>query len=68
MSAKKKVWEEPQLVVLAKGTPDEFVLAHCKTMNPNQQITGPDLATQTVCASGDINDCSNCHDRGLGGT
>ena len=26
----KKIWETPQLIILARGTPEESVLTHCK--------------------------------------
>lgn len=26
----KKIWEKPELIVLVKGTPEEFVLQACK--------------------------------------
>ena len=36
MNKQSKVWETPQLIILARGTPEESVLEGCKTMNPNQ--------------------------------
>ncbi len=32
----QRKWEKPQLIVLVRGKPEEFVLANCKT----QTITG----------------------------
>jgi hypothetical protein len=29
----KKIWETPQLIILARGTPEESVLIHCKRIN-----------------------------------
>jgi hypothetical protein len=26
----KKIWQKPKLIILAKGRPEEFVLAGCK--------------------------------------
>jgi hypothetical protein len=26
----KKIWEKPKLIILARGRPEEFVLAGCK--------------------------------------
>jgi hypothetical protein len=66
MEASKKTWEKPQLIVLARGTPEESVLQHCKTMNPKIPSTGKMILTQTKCASGDLNNCSPCQDRGMG--
>ena len=67
METQKKTWEKPQLIVLARGTPEESVLTHCKTMNPNQAMTGPDQTQQDTCAAGlaDQN-CSNCKSRAVG--
>ncbi len=33
MSARKKQWSKPQLIVLGRGKPEENVLAGCKTGN-----------------------------------
>ncbi|NLG28705.1 MAG: hypothetical protein GX557_12395 [Chloroflexi bacterium] len=61
----RKAWQRPQLIVLSKGTPQENVLLHCKTMNPNQAQTGPsDLVYQDTCAGGpNYNNCRNCQSR-----
>ena len=70
MSSIMPEWTKPQLVVLARGTPEESVLVNCKTMNPNQPATGPnDLVYQDTCAHGeDYLNCSNCQARGFGGS
>lgn len=66
---KKKQWTRPQLIVLAKGNPEESVLTHCKTMNPNQAMEGPaDLILQSTCAVGEPNNCSNCKSRANSGS
>jgi len=31
MEKNKKNWEKPKLIILTRGTPDEFVLSACKT-------------------------------------
>jgi hypothetical protein len=31
METQKKTWEKPQLIILARGTPEESVLTFCKT-------------------------------------
>ena len=36
----KMEWTKPQLIVLARGMPEESVLVNCKTMNPNQSVQG----------------------------
>ena len=33
MSARKKQWSKPQLIVLGRGTPEENVLKNCKAGN-----------------------------------
>ena len=69
MKDTKKTWTDPQLIVLAKGTPEEGVLTHCKTMNPNQPHQGPVYVTQDTCAAGpDHANCSNCQSRAVGVT
>lgn len=66
MENQKKTWEKPQLIVLARGTPEESVLTNCKTMNPNQPVEGPhDLVQQDTCASGIEGNCKNCQSRGV---
>ena len=69
MNSHKKVWETPQLIILARGEPEESVLTHCKTMNPNQAVAGPDLVTQQLtCAQGTIGNCNNCQARANSGS
>ncbi|MDD1650523.1 MAG: hypothetical protein LUO80_09045 [Methylococcaceae bacterium] len=70
MSSAKTEWTKPQLIVLARGTPQESVLVNCKTMNPNMPATGPtDLLYQDTCAHGaNYNNCSNCQSRGRNDT
>jgi hypothetical protein len=61
-----RAWERPQLIVLAKSTPEESVLTHCKTMNPNQAVIGPNIETyQLTCAAGTVNKCDNCQSRAV---
>ena len=65
----KKTWETPQLIILARGTPEESVLTVCKTMNPNEQRTGTNVTTyQLTCAAGTENKCDNCLSRGNSGS
>ncbi|MEA3326759.1 MAG: hypothetical protein U9R53_05550 [Chloroflexota bacterium] len=64
-----KIWETPQLIIIAKGEPEESVLYHCKTKNPNQPVEGPnDLILQSTCAAGDPTNCSNCQARAVSGS
>jgi hypothetical protein len=67
MSKARMGWTKPQLIVLTRGTPEERVLTHCKTMNPNQPFQGPnDLIQQDTCAHGVPGNCSNCQSRAVG--
>jgi len=70
MTKQNKRWQKPQLVVLARGMPEENVLLHCKTMNPNQPVQGPaDLVYQDTCAGGPAYDsCRNCQSRAVNAT
>ena len=62
-----KNWGKPKLIVLSHATPDESVLTHCKTMNPNQAVTGQNATIQDTCAKGPENqNCSNCQSRAVG--
>ena len=67
----KKRWSKPQLIVLARGTPEEAVLAACKRIdqvNPTEQ-NGPSLARQDDCSRGtDTHDCGACQARSSGGS
>ena len=66
----KMEWTKPQLIVLARGMPEESVLVNCKTMNPNQAVQGrSDLLFQDTCAYGNSKDnCQNCQSRGVNDT
>ncbi len=65
MENQKKTWEKPQLIVLARGTPEESVLTHCKTMNPNQPVSGQLDQQQDTCAFGTATNCRNCQSRAV---
>jgi hypothetical protein len=62
MSYKKEQWTKPQLIVLARGTPEENVLTHCKRIG-NTGITNPTSTAQLGCDSGASNNCANCQSR-----
>lgn len=69
METQKKTWETPQLIILARGTPEESVLTNCKTMNPNDPAIGPNTTTyQLTCAAGSEDKCDNCLSRGNSGS
>ena len=61
MEPQKKVWEEPQLIVLSRGTPEESVLTHCKYINA--PILAPLGAKQNGCNELLTSDCGNCLSR-----
>jgi hypothetical protein len=51
-NSQKKMWFPPQLVVLARGTPEEQVLHACKVAGNS----GPSVAVQDCRQSG----CGQC--------
>jgi len=61
-------WERPQLIILARGNPEESVLYNCKTNNPNKPADGPAETFQQNCSQSysDTGSCVNCQDRGIG--
>lgn len=70
MSDKTK-WTTPQLIVLARGTPEEAVLTACKAIvntGTNQTGTGMNNVTQNGCnrdsGGDDGKNCGTCQDRG----
>jgi hypothetical protein len=51
----KKAWEQPKLVVLSQGRPEEFVLQSCKTADgsgPNGPGTGDNTCTYPAYGGG----------------
>jgi hypothetical protein len=62
MSKSKKQWAAPQLVVLARGTPEESVLTHCKRIGA-QTAALPYPTGQTGCDQATGTNCSNCQSR-----
>ena len=64
MNKQTKAWETPQLIILARGMPEESVLTGCKTQNPAINALGPaEEVSQDKCASGSETNCSNCKSR-----
>jgi|GEM_PF-390934 len=54
MEDKRKKWTTPQLIVLGRGTPEENVLAGCKTSTltgPSATIVSCKKKTGKTCAS-----------------
>ena len=64
MQKQQKSWETPQLIILARGTPEESVLTHCKRISPGSDATTPENVGQNGCdyASDDGN-CGACQAR-----
>jgi hypothetical protein len=54
MSTTKKQWVKPELIVLARGRPEEAVLKNCK--GPSK--SGDYASKQSGC--NDNNSCGNC--------
>ena len=61
MENQKKTWEKPQLIILARGTPEENVLTHCKYIGA--VVTGPLGTVQTSCNDPNAQQCQNCQSR-----
>lgn len=66
MDKNQKNWETPQLIILARGTPEENVLTHCKQIDTTPvQTSGPGETAQSLCMSQTkTNTCANCQSRG----
>jgi hypothetical protein len=68
MTVQKKSWETPQLIILAKGTPEENVLLHCKAISypypaPYSQQLGQTGCDQPEGTGQDKGECGNCQAR-----
>lgn len=62
----KKVWTTPQLIILARGTPEEAVLTHCKYIGDPIYKLGPSEERKDNCARGSegiTTDCGACQAR-----
>ncbi len=62
MAEQKIQWTTPQLIVLARGTPEESVLTHCKRIG-NVGVDNPTSTAQLGCDHGLAGNCGNCHSR-----
>jgi hypothetical protein len=60
--SQKMQWTQPQLIVLAKGMPEESVLDACKYIGAPLGI-GPEAIAQQGCAT-DTENCAACQNRG----
>ncbi len=63
MSTGKPRWIKPQLVVLARGMPEESVLTHCKRIGNQAPVGDPQTQVQTGCDAGVPTNCGNCQSR-----
>lgn len=58
MSQARRQWTTPQLIVLARGMPEESVLSFCKYIGPG--ISGADTYTQDGCNDVEATNCGAC--------
>jgi hypothetical protein len=61
METPKKVWQEPQLTVLSRGTPEESVLSHCKIIGT--LVLGAIATFQDGCNEVIATNCGTCQSR-----
>lgn len=64
MEKQLKRWQIPQLIILARGTPEENILANCKAISAINPLT-PGNFNQSNCGF-DTPNCSACQARGGG--
>lgn len=64
MSEQNKTWETPQLIILARGMPEENVLLHCKQINPQFTTAVPQRVGQDGCDYETTANCGACQSRG----
>ena len=60
MSSDKLRWTQPQLIVLARGMPEESVLTHCKLIHYQLGMSGPTVSAQEICDKGVTQNCGAC--------
>jgi hypothetical protein len=66
MEPQKKTWEKPQLVVLARGTPEESVLLFCKTRTA---MSGANATNDhNHCSQTATTNCAACQAEASGGS
>lgn len=60
---KKKVWSKPEFIVLAKSTPGENILTHCKSVNhASTYLDGSEVSGQNCKQKQGV--CGACDDMG----
>ncbi len=55
MTEKKKVWTEPELIVIVRNRPEEAVLVGCKDWMSSG--TGPSSTVTECCTTADCTGC-----------
>lgn len=65
MQKQGKSWETPQLIILARGTPEESVLTHCKRIGGGGGGGSPQDIGQNGCDNYDEvkQNCGACQSR-----
>jgi hypothetical protein len=63
MGKTNKVWQTPQLIILARGMPEENVLTACKAINAPFSVL-PENYQQSNCADTPVGNCGTCQSRG----
>jgi len=63
MDKMNKAWETPQLIILARGMPEENVLQGCKAIGATF-ATQPEPSGQLGCDRGAEGNCATCPNRG----
>ena len=63
MKTQTKRWETPQLIILARGMPEENVLTACKAIDGTNPVF-PDNFQQSNCAETPVGNCGTCQSRG----
>ncbi len=57
----KPKWTKPHLIVLARGTPEEAVLLHCKSIHAPNNL--PEALEQSNCSDVLTTNCGACQAR-----
>ena len=64
MPKQQKSWKTPQLIILARGTPEESVLLHCKRIGSGVGVGDPQNIGQDGCDTLQTNNnCGACQSR-----
>ena len=63
MNKQTKAWETPQLIILARGMPEENVLKGCKAIGATVAYE-PEAVGQMGCDRAQEGNCATCPNRG----